>query len=234
MRLHKWMAHAGFCSRREAERKILAGEVQINGITVKTLGVLIDEEKDEIRIGDTLLNAVKPVYILLNKPVNVISSVKDTHQRKTVVDIVDCKERVYPVGRLDKDSCGLLILTNDGDFTHQMLHPKFHVSKTYRVRILGQPSLKLKQAFEQGILLEGYKTNPASFRVLRKEKGKSTLEITLSEGRNRQIRKICEMTGHKVVFLERIAIGNLTDANLKRGAWRYMDESDLNQIWGIE
>jgi len=223
MRIQKLIAFSGICSRREAERRIAEGRVKLNGEVVTQLGIKVDLDKDVIYVDDILCKAEEnKIYILINKPVGVVSTAKDTHDRQTVIDLVDIKERVYPVGRLDKESSGLLILTNDGDFTNQMTHPKYHISKKYKVKIKGHPDDEFYKNFKDGVVLDGYKTKPTLIKKTRELLHSTVVEITLFEGRNRQIRKMCSILGHDVLELERIAIGFVSDRKLKQGNWRYL------------
>ncbi len=229
MRLNKYLAACEVASRRGSEAFILAGRVTINGITVKELGVVVDEKKDIVRVdGKQVSPRIKKVYILLNKPKGVITTVKDEHDRKNVMDIVHVRERVYPVGRLDRNSEGLLLLTNDGALANRLLHPKYKVAKTYRVK-LDRPFLQEDFApLTSGIELEDGKTAPCRARFYCDFQDR--LELQMREGRKRQIRRMFEALGYKVKALKLIAFGPLQLKNLARGQWRLLSMTEVIQL----
>jgi len=228
MRLQKFLAESAVASRRKAEEMIKQGRVSVNGSVVSEMGVKVSSE-DEIRVDNKLINSSESkTYIVLHKPAGVIASVKDQFSRKTVIDLIrkDFKERVYPVGRLDYDTSGLLILSNDGDFTFKLTHPKHEIEKVYRAEVRGIPDETDVESFETGITLEDFVTAPAKMKILKKDKGISTIEITIHEGKNRQIRKMCDSIEHPVVRLKRIAIGRVKLGELPEGEWRYLTDNE--------
>ncbi len=234
MRLQKYLAKAGIASRRKSEALILEGRVKVNGVIVKEMGIIIDQSKDIVLFDDNKVALEKnQLVILLNKPKGYVSTVNDQFDRKTVIELIpDIKERLYPIGRLDYYSSGLLLLTNDGDLTYQLTHPKHHVSKVYRVKVDTTFRDEDIERFENGLEIDGYMTQKALLEVLERYPNQSILKITLNEGRNRQIRKMLEVLNYNVVDLERIMIGNLADPNLKPGQYRYLSETEINELKG--
>jgi len=229
MRLNRYLASCEIASRRGAEEFILAGRITINGRVVKTLGTIVDETKDVVRVdGKVVQPRLKKVYILLNKPKGVITTVKDELGRKNVMDIVKVKERVYPVGRLDRNSEGLLLLTNDGIMAGRLLHPKYKVAKTYRAK-LDRPFLQEDFApLTSGIELEDGKTSPCRARFY--SEWPDRVELQLREGRKRQVRRMFEALGYTVKALKRIGFGPLTLRNLKRNEWRLLSMKEVLQL----
>lgn len=226
------MAMAGIASRRACETLILDGRVQVNGKVVKELGTKVDPDVDEVRVdGEICRIKMKPVYIIMNKPKGVLTTVKDPFGRPTVIDLLaGVKERVFPVGRLDKDTEGLLIITNDGELSYKLTHPKHQIDKTYIAKVMGVPDEKDIRRLRKGIFLEDGKTAPAKVRILKKGKNFAVLEITIHEGRKRQVRRMCEAIGHPVLSLRRTRIGNLALRGLAPGGWRYMTEEEVNYL----
>jgi len=228
-RLQKVIANAGVCSRRKAEELITSGKVKVNGEVVTVLGTTVSE-KDKIHVNGKLLKSEGKAYYVLNKARNTISSVSDEKGRKTVLDGLEISKRVYPVGRLDFDTTGVLLLTNDGELANALLHPSNNINKVYIATIEGHISEEDRLKLENGVIIDGKKTSPAKIRVM-KEKNKNVLvEIVIHEGRNRQIKKMCEEIGHKVVSLHRQAIGNLDLGNLKEGEWRYLKKNEIEEL----
>lgn len=229
MRLNKYLASCEVASRRSAEQFILAGRVSVNGRLVNTLGSVINENTDVVRVdGKPVQPRLKKVYILLNKPKGVITTVKDELGRKNVMDIVKVKERVYPVGRLDRNSEGLLMLTNDGLLASRLLHPKYKVAKTYRVK-LDRPFLQEDFApLTSGLELEDGKTAPCRARFYCEWPDR--VELQLREGRKRQVRRMFESLGYRVKALKRIAFGPLTLGALKRNEWRLLSMKEVLQL----
>lgn len=225
------MAHCGVTSRRKAEEYIRDGKVKVNGKVVTEMGVLVTEQ-DRVEVEGKPVRLVrKKVYIMLHKPRGYVTTVHDPEGRKTVMDLIPgIQERVYPVGRLDYDSSGLLLLTNDGDLAHRMMHPSHEIVKVYIATVKGQPSAEDIRKLEQGIRIEDYTTAPALVKVLEEYGDKTKLEITLHEGRNRQVRKMCEAVGHPVIRLKRVAYGSLSLGSLRPGQWRYLTESERKQL----
>ena len=232
IRIQKLLADAGYCSRRKAEALIQAGRVQRNGRPVK-LGdkaspkdiISVDGQKIAVRVKKHLR------YIMLNKPRGYVTTVSDELDRRCVMDLLDdVEERVYPIGRLDKNSEGLLLLTNDGRFANDIMHPSRHVSKTYRVTV--RPSITEEQLTQlaAGIVLDGKKTLPANVIVLNNEENRVVLQITIKEGRNRQIRRMCEAVGLEVARLRRTSIGPVKLGMLKPGTWRNLTPEELRAL----
>ncbi len=229
-RLQKIMAHAGIASRRECEKMIEAGQVKVNGRTAK-LGDKADPAVDKIVVRGTPLNpqAQKPVYIALNKPKGVLSSTEDElgAGRKTVRDLIPLPGRLYPVGRLDKQSEGLILMTNDGDLAHKLTHPRYGHKKTYRVTLEGRLDQESLQKWRKGVYLDGRKTAPAQIAILQQDQNFTLLEIVMREGRKRQIRRIASMLGYPVKQLVREKIGPLSLGRLRSGDWRYLTASEV-------
>ena len=240
-RLQKILSRHGIASRREAEQMILAGRVAVNGNKVTELGTKADPESDRIEVDGKLLqtNAPKFVYLLLNKPIGVMSTCDDPQGRKTVLDILPSQYRhVYPVGRLDYNSSGALILTNNGDFANYLMHPRHHVSKTYEVWVKDIPSDRIIKQWQDGVILDGKRTLPASVNIQQIERCKyqtprTQLQIVLSEGRNRQIRRVAEQLGHPVLSLHRVAIATISLETLKAGAYRLLIDQEIETLCPI-
>lgn len=229
-RLQKVMAHAGVASRRDSEEMIKAGRVRVNGEVVTELGTKVDPEKDRIEVDGEPISLEKKVYIVLYKPRGVISTAHNSHGRPTVVDLVNVEQRVYPVGRLDADSEGLVLLTNDGALTHQLTHPRFEHPKEYHVLVAGRPSRETLERLRTGIRLEDGLTAPAQVDVLRREDGDTWLRMILHEGRKRQIRRMADAVGHPVRRLIRVRMGSILLGNLAPGKWRYLSRQEVKQL----
>jgi 23S rRNA pseudouridine2605 synthase len=230
-RLQKLIAQAGIASRRGAEELITAGEVSVNGEIVTTLGTKADPEKDHIKVGGKLINRKlekrENVYILLNKPKGYLSSAADPEGRKLVTDLVKNFGKVYPVGRLDYNTEGLIILTNDGDFTNKVASSKT-VAKVYEVKVKGLPNENAINKLRRGIRLEdGFKTAPAEIKELKHTENNGWYEVTLYEGHNQQIRKMFDAVGNSVVKLRRVSIGHVKDERIPVGAYRELDEEEV-------
>jgi len=232
IRIQKMIADSGVCSRRKAEQMISQGRVKINGHPVK-LGDKCGY-KDLITIDGERVAIPKKknfIYIMMNKPRGYVTTVSDELDRRCVMDLLDdIEERVYPVGRLDRNSEGLLLFTNDGEFANSIMHPSRHISKTYRVTV--RPDINDDQlvALSEGVVIDGKKTLPASVVVKDKEVGRVVILITIKEGRNRQIRKMCEAVGLEVARLRRISIGPLKLGMLKPGSWRELTADELRAL----
>lgn len=231
-RLQKVISQAGVASRREAEKLILEGKVRVNGKVVTTLGTKV-EDRDRVSVDGKRLRSERPVYVLLNKPRGVVTTLHDPEGRHTVADLVkEIPERIYPVGRLDYHTEGLLVLTNDGALANALMHPRHHVPKVYEAVVLGLvPEEKLDQ-LRTGIELEDGKTLPAEIYVLGKdlEKKQTHVQITLHEGKNRQIRRMFEAIGHPVRNLKRIKMAFLNLQGLGRGRYRLLTEEEVQQL----
>jgi len=240
-RLQKILSRHGIASRREAEQMILAGRVAVNGNKVTELGTKADPESDRIEVDGKLLqtNAPKFVYLLLNKPIGVMSTCDDPQGRKTVLDILPSQYRhVYPVGRLDYNSSGALILTNNGDFANYLMHPRHHVPKTYEVWVKDIPSDRVIKQWQDGVILDGKLTLPASVNIRQIERCKyqtprTQLQIVVSEGRNRQIRRVAEQLGHPVLSLHRVAIATISLETLKVGSYRPLIDQEIETLCPI-
>jgi 23S rRNA pseudouridine2605 synthase len=228
MRLQKYLAHAGLCSRRKAEEYILNGQIRVNHEVVTQLGTKIDPEKDRIFFDNKpiILKQQSPkIYIAINKPVGVVTSCSQ-QKAKIVLDLIDIDERIYPVGRLDKDSKGLLLLINDGDLHNKLSHPSFNHEKEYIVTTARSISDAALKDMEQGMVIDKVKTRKAKIRRLSNNK----FSITLKQGRNRQIRKMVGKTGNKVDILKRTRIKNINLGNLKEGQWRYLSQKEIREL----
>ena len=234
MRLQKYMALCGVASRRAAEEMITAGKVCVNGKTITELGTKINPESDKVSVDGRDINLPeKKVYIMLNKPRGYVTTAKDNFSRKTVLDLVpESLGRIFPVGRLDYDSEGLLLLTNDGELTFHLTHPSHEITKGYLAQVEGIPDENAINTLRNGVLIDGRKTMPARVFLRRQAEGKSILQITISEGRNRQVRKMCAAVGHEVLRLRRVTEGPLNLGDLKSGEWRYLTEKEVAQLKG--
>ena len=229
-RLQKIIASRGLCSRRQAEKWIEEGRVRVNGNTAH-LGDTADVTEDVIEVdGKRLPKAGKKVYLMLNKPRGYVTTLSDEKGRKNAAELVaGCGVRVYPVGRLDMDSEGLLLFTNDGEFANLMMHPKHEVDKVYRVWVTNFAPEKL-DALKEPIELDGYKIKAPKVRPVRMEPTRAILDVTIHEGRNRQVRRMCQAAGLEVARLKRIAEGGLRIGELKPGAWRYLEPRELELL----
>ena len=232
-RLQKYLANQGVGSRRKCEQYILDGRVTVNGVVIVELGTKINPSIDEICFDGKKVNKQdKKVYILLNKPIGYVTTVKDQFSRDTVMDLIKIKERVVPVGRLDMYTSGALILTNDGDFVYKCIHPKHEITKTYTVTLKGIITNNEVTQLREGVDIGGYITKPAKVKILKtdEEKDISRLEIVIHEGKNRQVRKMCEAVGRKVLALHRSKIGNIGVKDLSLGKWRYLSENEVRDF----
>jgi len=231
MRLNKFLASAGIASRRKCDDLILEGRVKVNGEIITTLGYRIDEEKDEISFDNEIVQYVTNyIYIILNKPKGVVTTVQDQYNRNTVLDLIPIKQRIFPVGRLDYDTTGILLLTNDGLLTNQLIHPKYKIKKVYHVLLNKIIKPVALYQLERGIELDGEKTAPCKISEIRIIDNCSLLEMVLYEGRNRQIKRMFIALGYEVEELDRLAFGTLTLTGLERGAWRYLKKSELSDL----
>lgn len=232
IRLQKFLSEAGVASRRKAEEMIRNGMVKVNG-SVARIGDSVDPKKDTVLVkGKKVLKQNKMRYILLNKPRGYVTTTDDDLGRKCVLELVkDVKERIYPVGRLDRVSEGALILTNDGAFANAMMHPSRHVPKTYRVTVRPEATAEQVDILSTGVELDGRMTAPADVYVLSKEEGRAVLEIVLYEGRNRQIRRMCEALGLEVARLRRVAVGPIKLGMLPTGQWRDLTPDEVTALF---
>ncbi len=231
MRLNKFLASAGIGSRRKCDDYIVEGKVSVNGEVVQKLGIRIDELTDTITFEGNEVKFEKDfLYIILNKPKGIITSARDEYDRNTVMDLIPLKERLFPVGRLDQDTTGLVLLTNDGELANKLIHPKFKIPKTYHVFLNKVIHPKDIYHFERGILLDDKKTAPCKLSEIRIIDNCSFIEVILYEGRKRQIRRMFYELGYKVFELDRIAFGPLTLAGIKKGEWRYLNKNEIAML----
>lgn len=238
-RLARFLAHAGVASRRHAEELIASGHVQVNGSVITTQGVRIDPARDRVCVNGKLVNApAHHVYLLLNKPVGYICTVHDPQGRPTVLDLLPPEirqMRIYPVGRLDVDTSGLLLLTNDGDFALRLSHPRYAKQKHYEVLVQGRPSPKELAVLRTGVVIteddgRSYKTSSAHVRLLRQAGNESWLALTIHEGRKRQVRRMLAAVGYPVRQLTRVGLGSLTLKGVPTGKWRYLTEAEVTML----
>lgn len=229
-RLQKVIAHAGVASRRKAEKLIAAGHVKVNGQVVKELGTKVNST-DEVKVDEVPIAKEPPVYYLLYKPRGVITAVTDDKHRKTVVDILEeVPERIYPVGRLDYDTSGLLILTNDGDLDNQLTHPKYEVEKTYVAKVKGIVTNDDLKRLRTGVMVDGRKTSKAKTNLIRTNRESSIVSLTIHEGRNHQVKKMFEKIDHPVIKLKREKYGFLTLDGLQSGEWRSLKLNEITRL----
>ena len=234
IRLQKFLADNGIASRRKCEELILQGRVRVNGRQINALGTKIDPNKDVVEYnGKEIKNSKKEyTYILLNKPIDYVTTVKDQFDRKTVLDLVKTNKRLVPVGRLDMYTSGAIILTDDGDFVYKVTHPKHEIEKTYNVTVVGLVTKDDVKKLEDGVDIGDFVTNKAHVKILKTDEQKniSRLQITIHEGKNRQVRRMCETIGKKVLSLHRSKIGNISVRDLKLGTWRYLRKSEIDNL----
>lgn len=230
-RLQKYMAACGVASRRKCEEIILQDRVKVNGEIVNELGFKVDPEIDKVYVDSVLISLEeKKVYIALNKPEGYVSTVKDERGRKTILDIVKVNERIFPIGRLDYNTSGLIILTNDGDVYNKIIHPREEIDKVYIAVIKGVPSNDEIKNFCNGVDIGGYVTSKANFEIIEKLDDKCKVKIVIHEGKNRQVRRMCEKIGHPVIALKRVSVGKISLSTIKRGEWRYLNDSEVNYL----
>ena len=231
-RLNKYLADCGVGSRRECDKLIADGCVKING-KIASLGANV-EENDSVSVnGRRVTPKTKNYYIMLHKPKGCVTTVKDDLGRKTVMDFVDIKARLFPVGRLDYDTEGLLILTTDGDVANRLTHPKNNVEKVYVARLSGSLTEAERQTLERGVEIDGRKTMPAKVKILAKDEHHTRVEVTITEGRNRQVKKMFESVGKEVEFLKRVAEGELRLGGLQRGKYRFLNDREIEYLKGL-
>lgn len=231
-RLQKFLSQCGIASRRASEHLIRDGLISVNGVIVRDMGLKVDPEKDVVRYKDEIVTREeKMIYIMLNKPKGYITTMHEQYGRPMIVDLIrDVKKRVYPVGRLDFDSSGLLLLTNDGDVAFRLTHPGHSVNKEYMVTVRGIPDEEAIKRLKEGILIDGRMTSPAVINIVRRDKSSAVLRFVIHEGRNRQIRKMCSAVGYRVIDLKRISIGRLFLGNLPEGKWRYLTSEEIKYL----
>ena len=233
-RTQKIIANAGYCSRREAEKLIKEKRVTVNGIIVDELGTKADYN-DTILIDGKAIEKEDKVYYLLNKPMGIISSVRDEKNRKTVVDLIDTNERIYPVGRLDYDTTGVLLLTNDGELTNKLIHPKNEVIKVYVAKLNKILEINDLKKLENGVIIDGYKTKKCKVKIKKIDKYKNTslVEIRIHEGKNHQVKKMFNVLGYDVIKLKREVFAFLTTDGLKSGEYRQLSKKEVKQLYNI-
>jgi pseudouridine synthase len=232
-RLQKFLAEAGVASRRKAEELIAEGKIKVNGKVITELGTKIDPQKDEVLYLDKIISKkeVEMIYIMLHKPEGYVTTAKEQFGRPGVMDLVSgIQARIFPVGRLDYETSGLVLLTNDGDLTYKLTHPKHDVDKTYIAKLYGTPDDMDLQMFRRGVFIDGRQTKPAKMQILEKGERQSTVEIIIHEGRNRQVRKMCEAIKHPVAQLKRVGTGELTLGDLPRGKYRHLTPTEVKYL----
>lgn len=231
-RIQKVIANAGICSRRKAEELILAGKVKVNGEVIKELGYKVSE-KDEITVDGKVVEKDEKVYFLLNKPRSVVTTTNDDKGRKTVVDLIDTDHRIYPIGRLDYDTTGALILTNDGEFANLIMHPKNQIDKVYLAKVEGIATGKEVKELEKGINIEGIKLSSSRVKIKKidKERKESFIELTIHEGKNHQVKKMLEKVNLPVIKLTRERIAFLNVDDLKSGEYRKLSKKEVSQLY---
>ena len=231
MRLNKFLAHSGVCSRRAADLLIQSGKVAVNGVTVQKLGVSVDERADKVSVdGKKVSLHQNLVYILLNKPKGYLSTVKDDFRRPTVLDLVGKEKKVFPVGRLDLNTEGVLLLTNDGELTFRLTHPKFEIEKIYSVTVKGRIDEEILKEFRQGVKLEEGVLARGDGRIIQKGEKESVFELKLKEGRKREIKRMCLALGLRLTKLTRTHFAHLTARGLRSGQWRYLSDKEVRDL----
>ena len=235
MRLNKFLAEAGIASRRGSDEIIRAGRVTVNGNKPEEMGALVDPESDEVKLdGRMVILRRHAVYCMLNKPVGYLTTVTDPHGRKTVMELLkDIPERIYPVGRLDFDTDGLLLITNDGALSNTLTHPRYQIEKEYRVEVRGIPSPDQLSSLERGILLDGRLTGPAKIHIDSASRRKTSLLVTVKEGRKRQIRLMFRHIGFEVYGLTRLRVGPIHLGSLKGSCWRYLTDNEIRELRSV-
>ena len=234
MRLQKYMAMCNVASRRMSEKIIESGRVSVNGRVICEMGFIVGEGDTVTVDGKEISPSRNRIYILLNKPCGVVTTSKDQFGRECVNDLInDVEERIYPVGRLDYDTSGIIIMTNDGDFTNKVIHPSSEIEKEYIAQVLGTPDKEKIELLKQGILLDGVKTSPAIIEPVSSNSENSTFRVIIHEGRNRQVRRMFSEIGHEVIKLERVRIGNISLGGLRKGEWRLLTEKEIKRLLNL-
>lgn len=230
IRLNKYLAMCGVASRRKADELIQQGRVAVNDQVITQLGLKINPQRDKVTVdGKPVKQEETLLYIVLNKPKDYITTVKDEKGRKTVLDLVKVKQRIFPIGRLDRNTTGVLLLTNDGELAYRLMHPKYKIEKAYKVEIDKPIKLEDIEKLKRGIMLDGRKTESCDVYILPNSENKE-LGITIHEGRYRQIRRMFERLGYKVRKLHRVSFGGITVGGMKRGEWRYLTEKEIRKL----
>lgn len=234
IRLQKYLSQCGVASRRSAEALIEAGRVKVNGHPAR-LGDKVDPKRDKVMVaGRRVINQTEKMYIMLHKPRGYVTTMRDEQDRKCVADLVaDAGRRLLPVGRLDKDSEGLLLMTNDGEFINLLTHPSRHVSKVYRVSVRGKVTEEILNRLAAGVELDGRRTNPCEIGIISADEDRTVLRVVLYEGRNRQIRRMCEAVGLTVIRLKRTEVAGVKLGMLPVGKWRELNERELKRLQNV-
>ncbi|MBA7535582.1 Ribosomal large subunit pseudouridine synthase B [subsurface metagenome] len=232
IRLNKFLAQAGVASRREVDKMIAEGRIKVNGQVVQVLGYKIDDEKDRVDVeGRRVEKEEELIYLMINKPPGYLVTLKDNFQRPTIQQLFpSLRKRVFPVGRLDYDSSGLLLLTNDGELAYRLTHPRFKVPKVYLVKVKGEPVPSELTRLEKGIYLDDKKTAPAKIVQIEGDPKKSLLKVEIYEGRKREVKRMFQVIGHKVIQLQRINFGGLGLGSLKMGKWRFLTRKEIDSL----
>jgi len=231
MRLQHFLALAGLASRRRSEKLIAAGRISVNGQVVSAMGTKVDPGRDVVKVDGERVDIEDKVYVLLNKPAGCLSAVGDVRGRPTVCELVaDLPVRVYPVGRLDMDTEGVLLMMNDGPLCYRLTHPRFGVEKVYRVEVQGRPSQEALESLREGVDIRGGITSPAKVKLISSRGGSSVIEISIHEGRKRQVKRMCKAVGHAVVSLKRIDFGGIRLGNLRPGEYRLLSDSEVAKL----
>ncbi len=232
IRLNKFLAQAGVASRREVDKMIVEGRITVNGRVVRILGTKIDDEKDRVELdGKRVEKEEEMIYLMLNKPPGYLVTLKDPFRRPTIKELLpSLKERIYPVGRLDYDSEGLLLLTNNGELAHRLAHPRYRVPKNYVVEIKGVPGSSKISRLERGVYIDGKKTAPARIAKLSGSAKKTLLRIEIHEGRKREVKRMFEAVGHRVLRLKRVGFGGMRLGKLQTGKWRFLTRKEVDSL----
>ena len=230
IRLDRYLSNLGICARRDVKQLLMHQHVTVNGKRVRESGLRIDPRQDDVRVNGVKQRARKLIYFMLHKPKGIISTTSDEYDRQNITSFIPTKERIYPVGRLDKDTTGLILLTNDGDLTNRLTHPKYHIYKVYHLTIRGMVNPAQFKALRTGVLLEDGITAPAKVRVLSQSKNITNLEVTLHEGKNRQIRRMCETVGLHLTDLKRVQFGPIKINNLIKGQYRELTAAEIETL----
>jgi pseudouridine synthase len=232
IRLNKFLAQAGIASRREVDKMIAEGRIKVNGQVVKVLGSKIDDEKDRVEVyGRRVEREEGLVYLMLNKPPGYLVTLKDDFKRPTIQQLLpSLRQRIFPVGRLDYDSSGLLLMMNDGELAYRLTHPRFKVPKVYLVKVMGGPDPSDLVRLEKGIYLDSKKTAPAKVAQIKSDPKKSLFKIEIFEGRKREVKRMFQAIGHRVLHLQRIGFGSLRLGSLKAGKWRYLTKKEIDTL----
>lgn len=234
MRLQKYLADCGVASRRKAEEWIARGEVAVNGEVRREMGISIEPGQDVVTVrGQIVTPPSRRLYLALHKPCGIITSTADQFGRRTVLDLIPLSERLFPIGRLDYDTSGLLLLTNDGEFAHHIMHPKYDCPKTYRAVIPGRLSPSQLDALRQGMDIGGEYSSPAQVEVEQETAGRSVVRLTIHEGKNRQVRRMLQKAGHPAISLCRIAVGQVVLGDLPEGEWRHLTAEEIDSLRGV-